>query len=89
MLKATHGMLQSALLFHQQFGEDLENKSCEFDPCDPRVASKTVAGKQHTITFHVDDLKCSNAVSGVNNTFVKWLDANHGEDEIRRVKAVS
>ena len=56
--KATCGVLQSVLLFYQQFRKDLENKGHEFNPCDPCVANKMIAGKQHTITFHVDDLKC-------------------------------
>ena len=57
--KATHGMLQSALLFCQQFRKDLESKDCEFDNCNPCAANMTMASKQHTVTFHVDDLKCS------------------------------
>ena len=71
-LKATHGMLQSALLFCQKFRKDLENKDCKFDPHDPCVANKMVAGKQHTITFHVDDLKCRHVCKKANNLFAKW-----------------
>ena len=59
VLKAIYGMLQSALLFYQQFRKDLEEYGFIFNPYDPCVANKMVNGKQFTITFHVDDLKAS------------------------------
>ena len=55
-LKAIHGMLQTALSFYKQFRSDLEAKDHKLDPCNLCVANKKVCGKQHTITFHVDDL---------------------------------
>ena len=45
-------------------------------------------GKQHTITFHVDDLKCSHVCKKANDLFETCLDAKCGDNEIRRVKAI-
>ena len=87
-LKAICVMLQSALLFYKQFRSDLEAKDCKFNPCNPCVANKKVCGKQHTMTFHVDDLKCSHVCKKANNCFTKWLDTKCGDDEIGRVKAI-
>ena len=52
------------------------------------MANKKVCGKQHTITFHADDLKCSHVCKKANNHFTKWLDTKCGDNEIGRVKAV-
>ena len=38
-----------------------------------------VNGKQHTIVFHVDDLKCSHVDSQVNDKFLIWLNENYGQ----------
>ena len=88
VLKAMCGMLQSALSFYQQFRKDLENKDHKFNAHDPCVANKTVAGKQHTITFDVDDLKCSHVCKKANNLFAKWLDTKCVDDEIGGAKAI-
>ena len=48
-LRATHGMLISALLFHMKFCEDLEEIGFEFNPHDACVANRMIEGKQHTV----------------------------------------
>ena len=51
------------------------------------VANKTVNGKQHTIRFHVDDLKSSHIDKNVNTKFLKWLNkmyGTHGEVKATR-----
>ena len=82
------GVLQSALLFCQQLRKDSEGKGHKFDSCDPCAANKMANCKPHTVTFHVDDLKCSHVCKKVNNSFIKWLDAKHGDNEIGRAKAI-
>ena len=52
------------------------------------MANKTITGKQHTVTFHVHDLKCSHVHKKANNCFTKWLDTKCGDNEIGRVKAI-
>ena len=88
VLKAICGMLQSVLSFCQQFRNDLKGKGCKFNLHVPRVANKMANGKQHTITFHVDDSKHAHVDRSVNDGFAKWLDAKHGDDEIGRSKAI-
>ena len=38
-----------------------------------------ISDKQHTIVFHVDDLKSSHEDRRVNDTFKKWLQDKYGE----------
>ena len=52
------------------------------NPYDPCVANKMINNKQHTVIWHVDDLKISHVDSRVNNKFIKWIDEKHGDDEI-------
>ena len=71
-------MLQSALLFHQKFGKDIEANGFVVNPYDPCAANKMVRGKQHTITWHVDDLKSSHVDPKVNDEFIKWVNDKCG-----------
>ena len=48
-----------ALLWYKKFRKDLEAQGFKFNPYDPCVANWKVKGSQHTILFHVNDLKCS------------------------------
>ena len=38
-----------------------------------------ISNKQHTIIFHVDDLKSSHEDRKVNDKFEKWLQDKYGE----------
>ena len=38
-----------------------------------------ISGKQHTIIFHIDDLKSSHEDKTVNDKFEKWLQDKYGE----------
>ena len=49
------------------------------NPYDLCVANQKVKGSQHTILFHVDDLKCSHNKKTVNNDFAKWLERTYGQ----------
>ena len=57
MLKELYGMIQSELLFYKKFRNDLEGIGFKVNEYDLCVANKIVNGKQHTITWHVDDVK--------------------------------
>ena len=79
VLQAMYGVLQAALLWYSKFREDLESKGFKFNPYYPCVMNRMVSGKQHTIIFHVDDLKSSHEDSKVNDKFEKWLQDKYGE----------
>jgi len=88
MLKALYGMLQSALWFYKRFRKDIEQIGFVINPYDPCVANRLVNGKQHTITWHVDDVKSSHQDPSVNDEFFHWLNAMYASDGIGEVKAV-
>ena len=87
VLKAIYGMLVSALLFYKKWKNDLIAKGYKLNPYDPCVANKIIDGKQHTVTWHVDDLKISHEDPKVNDEFIKWVDELYGDDTIGRVTA--
>ena len=64
---------------NKKFRSDLEQKGFEFNPYDPCVANCMIKGSQHTIIFHVDDLKSSHVDATVNTDFEKWLQRKYGE----------
>eukprot|EP00978_Attheya_sp_CCMP212_P035200 scaffold151672_cov35-Attheya_sp.AAC.2 len=45
-----------------------------------------IKGKQHTLTWHIDNIKSSHVDSKVNTKFLAWLETNYGEDGIGLVK---
>jgi hypothetical protein len=42
---------------------------------------------QHTLAWHVNDLKSSHVDSAVNNEFLEWLQKKYTNDNIGKVKA--
>ena len=78
VLRAIYGMLQSSLLWYNQFRGDLEERGFKFNEYDPCIANKMVNGKQQTIRFHVDDLLSSHVDPKVNDEFAEWLNARYG-----------
>ena len=72
-------MLQAALLWYKKFRDDLESEGYVFNSYDSCVANKTINGTQHTVVFHVDDLKCSHVDPSVNDEFLIWLNKRYGE----------
>ena len=79
ILRAIYGMLMSGLLFYKKFRTSIEKIGYEVNPYDPCVANKIIRGKQHTISWHVDDLKSSHVDSKVNDNFHKWLQQEYGQ----------
>ncbi|CAJ1943974.1 unnamed protein product, partial [Cylindrotheca closterium] len=78
VLRAIYGMLQSSLLFYNQFQSDLEAKQFVFNLYDLCVANKVVNEKQQTVRFHVDDLMSSHMDPKVNDKFAEWLNMRYG-----------
>jgi hypothetical protein len=79
VMRAIYGMLEAAILWYKKFQGELKQKGFKFNPYDPCVANRTENGSQHTLLFHVDDLKSSHKDSKVNDQFDKWLQENYGE----------
>lgn len=80
-------MLKSALLYYKKFRKDIESIGFEVNPYNPCVANRIVDGKQHTVTWHVDDLKSSHVNPEVNRKFLIWLNEKYANDGIAEVKA--
>lgn len=88
MLKALYGMIVSSLLYYKKFRKDIEAIGFKINPYDPCVANRQVNGSQHTITWHVDDLKSSHKDPKVNDKFHKWCESMYGSDDLGHVKVV-
>ena len=88
VLKALYGMLQIPLLFYSNEKRDLENIGFVINLYDPCVADRFIRGKQHTMLWHVDDLKSSHVDLKVNNGFHIWLKTKNGDPKLGKVKAV-
>jgi len=86
MLKALYGMMMSSLLYYLKFREDLEGIGFLVNPYDPCVANRIVKDGQHTVIWHVDDLKSTHANSVVNDDFFSWLKKKYANDGVGEVK---
>jgi hypothetical protein len=87
MLKALYGMLIASLLYYKKFRADIEGIRFVVNPYDPCVANQMIKGKQHTVTWYVDDLKSSHVDPKVNDDFHGWLEKTYGSDDIGHVEA--
>ena len=82
-------MLKSSLLYNKKFRKDIESVGFKVNPNDPCVVNRTVNGKQHTATWHIDDSKSSHVDSKkVNDPFLEWLKKKYASDEICEVKVM-
>eukprot|EP00957_Ditylum_brightwellii_P176255 13420589-Ditylum_brightwellii.AAC.1 len=86
MLKALYGMLVSSLLWYKKFCKDLKSIEFKVDPYDVCIANRIVKRAQHTVTWHVDDIKSSHVNSTVNSNFYHWSKARYGSNLNRHVK---
>jgi hypothetical protein len=50
------------------------------------VANEMINGNQHTLTWHVDDVKSSHEESRVNDEFYHWLQAMYASDGTGQAK---
>jgi Reverse transcriptase (RNA-dependent DNA polymerase) len=87
LIKALYGTLQAALLFYKRLRKDLEAIGFKVNPYDPCVANRKINGTQHTVTWHVDDLKSSHKQAKVNDQFLSWLQKTYGQIKDAPVKA--
>ena len=87
VLKAIYGMLISSTLFYKKFRKDLEDIGFIINPYDPCVANCIINGKQHTICWHIDDMKSSHIDPKVNDKFHYWLEDEYGDPNIGNSKS--
>ena len=76
-----------AILIHYLITNDSPDSTNQLLSYDPCVANRRMNMKQHTITWHVDDIKSSHEDTKVNDQFEKWLQKTYGEDGIGKVKS--
>ena len=70
---ALYGQLKAALLFYKKFVTDLQGIGFALNAYNPCVANRMVQGSQHTVCWHVDDIKSSHVSSKVQDEFEDWL----------------
>lgn len=58
------------------------------NPYDPCMANRDIEEKQHTVTWHVDNLKLGHVNKRVNDNFLVWLNKTYASNKIGEVKAV-
>ena len=85
MLKALYGMMKSSLLYYLKFRGDLEAIGFQVNPYDPCVVNRIVKNRQHTVIWHVDDLKSTHANSEVNDDFLSWHKTKYANDGVGKV----
>ena len=71
MLKALHGMLMASILYHKKFRKDIEAIGYVVNPYDICVANKIIDGKQHTLTWHADNVKARYVDPEANTEFAE------------------
>ena len=81
IIRAIYGMLLSAILFYKKFRKAVEGIGYQINPYDPCVANKQIGDNQHTIMWHVDDLKSSIKDPKVNDKFIVWLNKEFGKEK--------
>ena len=77
ILKALYCLIKSALLFYKKLVKVLKEIVFRLNPYDSCVAKITVNEKQHTIVWHVDDIKSSHVDTKLNVEFILWTRDNH------------
>ena len=71
MLKVFYGMFIASILFYKKFRKDIQEIGFEINPYEICVANKITNGKQHTLVWHIDDVKSSHVDPKVNDEFYK------------------
>ena len=67
--KAIYGLLVSDMLFYEKLATDLQKEGYIINPYNPCMANKIINGRQHTVSWHVDDLKFSHKKPSVNDKY--------------------
>ena len=87
--KAIYRLLVSVMLFYKKLASDLQKEGYIINLYDPCIANKIINSGQHTVSWHVENLKFSHKKSQVNNKFVKWICKKYstiGEVKVTRGK---
>ena len=78
-------MLKASLLYYEQFVSDIKDIGYVINPYDACVANKIINNKQHTLTWHVDDVKSAHVSPKVNDEFAIWWEEKYGSDDLGHV----
>ena len=78
--------MKAATLCYEQFVKDTNEIGYVLNPHEPCVSNKLVENNQHTLTWHVDDVKASHLNPKVNDEFEEWCESKHGSDMLGHVK---
>ena len=84
VLRALHGCLESAMLWHNLHTDTLKNMGFTLNPCDSCVANKMINGEQCTIAFYVDDNKISHKDPEVVTQVIDELSKYFGKLKVQR-----
>ena len=57
-------------------------------PYDDCVTNEIINVKQHTLTWHADDVKASHVDTKINDTFHKWCESKYGSEQLGHVTVV-
>eukprot|EP00957_Ditylum_brightwellii_P138825 10582077-Ditylum_brightwellii.AAC.1 len=82
ILMALYGIIVLLLLFYKKFRRDIGSIGFEINLYNVCVANRMVNRKQHTVMWHVDDVKSSHIDPKVNNEFHHWRESNYGCKEM-------
>eukprot|EP00957_Ditylum_brightwellii_P134723 10271012-Ditylum_brightwellii.AAC.1 len=86
MLMALYGMLVSSMLFYKTFFKDLETQGFRVNPYSICVVNRNVKGKQHTMAWHMDNIKSSHQDANINEDFYKWCKSTYRSEKNGHVK---
>ena len=75
------------LLLNNKFKQDIQDIGFIINPYDMCVVNRNIRDTQHTVVWHIDDIKLSHLDSKVNYKFLKWPTKKYGEDGIGKVKS--
>ena len=86
MKKPLYGMLKVLILYYEQFRCDIKAIEYVVNPYDMYVVNKNINNKQHTLTWHIDDIKASDIDPKVNNKFYAQAEKTYGSEELGYAK---
>ena len=72
LTKMLYGMLKFSLMYYEKSTKDIKENSYKVNPYDVCVANKIINNHEHTIMWHMDDVKRSHIDPAVNDSFAKW-----------------
>ena len=85
VLRAIHGLLESALLWYSMYSSTLVNMGFILNPYDLCVAITTINGTQCIIVFYVDDNKISHKDLKVIKDIIREIEKHFGKLTVETV----